>query len=932
MKRTLVLAVVLYLAALASDNSAVAPQAAASLQSTVVGHQSSVTGTEAVTIPQMLSYQGKLTDTLGQPVLDGSYALTFRLYTQPTGGSAIWSEGQTILVKRGLFSALLGAVTPITSLPDAGALYLSLQVAADPELSPRLRIASAAYAYLTERAASADLLQGKDTTALDARYVNEGQADAVNGMMLVDGTVLTADVGDTAVTMAKIARAGATTGQVVKWTGSAWAPGPDNTGGGSGVTNVYQDTGIVCVPNPITSTGNVKLDLSYGDGRYVNVTGDSLTGALRVQGDLRVYGKGRFGPSNTNTGTGAFVVGQGNVVGGSYASVTGGQDNSADGVQSHVGGGGENKVDGDYAFVGGGQVNYATGGRSAIAGGSDNEAYGLFAAIAGGRANIAGDAAGDTCATVAGGRGNLATGMFAFVGGGQDDTASGMSATVAGGEGNRASGFEATVGGGWKNTAGGQDATVGGGYSNDASGSFAFVGGGTTGTAAGSFAVVAGGSGNSAAGRGGFVGGGIDNTAGAATTDTTATIAGGYGNQATGRYASVGGGKNDTASSSYATVGGGHLNRAAGYASVVPGGYANDAGGQHSAVGGGSNNEAGSDHSAVAGGYSNRAFGIRAFAGGGGSNYAGDSLIDTSATVVGGDNNLAGARYAFVGGGKGDTASGSYATIGGGYSNDAAGDYATIGGGYDNRAPGNYVSIGGGYGNNADTLYATVGGGYNNDATGSYSTVGGGSTNKAETTQATVGGGGYNIASGTASTVPGGYYSAASGNRSFAAGTYAKARGAGSFVWSDSCASGDSVRNATDNRWVARARGGVYFYTNLGMTTGAYLAAGSNSWESACDSATKEDFRPVDRGSLLDKVASLRVRNYKMKDQNDGTRHIGPVAQDFHSAFGYGGNETSINMADADGVALAAIQALYDQNQALSKRVAELEARLAGRP
>ena len=63
---------------------------------------------------------------------------------------------------------------------------------------------------------------------------------------------------------------------------------------------------------------------------------------------------------------------------------------------------------------------------------------------------------------------------------------------------------------------------------------------------------------------------------------------------------------------------------------------------------------------------------------------------------------------------------------------------------------------------------------------------------------------------------------------------------------------------------------------------------------------TKEDFRAVDRRALLDKVAALRVRDSKMKDQNDGTRHIGPVAQDFHRAFGYGGTETGINLAAFD--------------------------------
>ncbi|MEO0020120.1 MAG: hypothetical protein ABIK47_05720, partial [candidate division WOR-3 bacterium] len=175
----------------------------------------------AITIPRMLSYQGKLTDSLGNPVPDGNYQLTFRLYTEETGGSPFWTEEQTISVRNGLFSALLGAVNPIGSVPDAGNLYLSLQVGTGSELTPRLRIVSSAYAFLTERAANSDLLQGRDTTyfsravhthpyvdsaggaervgglnlsGLDSRYVNEGQTNSVTSAMIVDGTIVRADV------------------------------------------------------------------------------------------------------------------------------------------------------------------------------------------------------------------------------------------------------------------------------------------------------------------------------------------------------------------------------------------------------------------------------------------------------------------------------------------------------------------------------------------------------------------------------------------------------------------------------------------------------------------------------------------------------------------------------------------------------------------
>ncbi|MEO0071777.1 MAG: hypothetical protein ABIK39_06820, partial [candidate division WOR-3 bacterium] len=152
------------------------------------------TSSFAITIPQMLSYQGKLTDSLGNSVPDGDYQLTFRLYTQETGGTPFWTEEQTVAVKNGLFSALLGSVNPINSVPDAGNLYLSLQVGTGSELTPRLRIVSSAYAYLTERAENADLLQGKDTSALDSRYVNEGQPNSVTSAMIVNGTIVRADV------------------------------------------------------------------------------------------------------------------------------------------------------------------------------------------------------------------------------------------------------------------------------------------------------------------------------------------------------------------------------------------------------------------------------------------------------------------------------------------------------------------------------------------------------------------------------------------------------------------------------------------------------------------------------------------------------------------------------------------------------------------
>ena len=46
----------------------------------------------AASVPGMMSYQGKLTGNDGQPASDGTYSVVFSLYTQETGGTALWTE------------------------------------------------------------------------------------------------------------------------------------------------------------------------------------------------------------------------------------------------------------------------------------------------------------------------------------------------------------------------------------------------------------------------------------------------------------------------------------------------------------------------------------------------------------------------------------------------------------------------------------------------------------------------------------------------------------------------------------------------------------------------------------------------------------------------------------------------------------------------
>lgn len=65
------------------------------------------------------------------------------------------------------------------------------------------------------------------------------------------------------------------------------------------------------------------------------------------------------------------------------------------------------------------------------------------------------------------------------------------------------------------------------------------------------------------------------------------------------------------------------------------------------------------------------------------------------------------------------------------------------------------------------------------------------------------------------------------------------------------------------------------------------------------------------------KVAQLPIQTWAYKS-DPHTKHLGPVAQDFHAAFGLGTDDKHIATVDADGVAVAAIQGL---NQKLEEEI-----------
>jgi hypothetical protein len=279
---------------------------------------------------------------------------------------------------------------------------------------------------------------------------------------------------------------------------------------------------------------------------------------------------------------------------------------------------------------------------------------------------------------------------------------------------------------------------------------------------------------------------------------------------------------------------------------------------------------------------------------------------------------------------------------------------------------------------------ATIGGGAQNTNSGSLATIGGGWNNTIQpyAASATIGGGDFNTIqpNGHWATIPGGVGNSAT-NQAFAVGTDAKANHTGAFVWADSF--GGAFASTANDQFSIRAHGGVrlsdntpnlsfgttprqmlnLYSTNYGIGVqaatlyfrcdaspgvpfagfrwykgGAHndatgntgggtelmsLASGylyvNGTFVSSSDRNAKENFAPVQPCEVLEKVVTLPLLSWNYKTDTT-SRHLGPMAQDFHAAFGLGTDDKHIATVDADGVALAAIQGLNQKVEVRSQR------------
>ncbi len=367
------------------------------------------------------------------------------------------------------------------------------------------------------------------------------------------------------------------------------------------------------------------------------------------------------------------------------------------------------------------------------------------------------------------------------------------------------------------------------------------------------------------------------------------TIGGGYGNKAMWNYSTVGGGFSNVTHGSYGTIVGGRDNNANIY-SFVGGGQENSAGpniANYISIGGGRADTVMGRYGSILGGY---------------DNLAGDENIDTAVVVVGGRNNSATAKYAFVGGGKSNTSSAEYGVIAGGNANTINEEYSVICGGYNNTTNGHRAFIGGGYGNSTGTDY--------------HSYIGNGYVN-------------YNA--GYCSAIPCGYRDSITTNAdySMAFGNYVYVNDDHFVIFYDGSNSGCFWINA-DHHDIAPGNWPIVVGTNTTNGNTAYLSA-TGVWSDGSFDRNRFSLQAVNKTNLLKKIKSIPVFIYKTTDSKE--QHILPDVERFYDEFYCGSGQADfdkkhISATDMAGVSLAAIQELTMLIEEVQEENAELKKRL----
>lgn len=275
-------------------------------------------------IPKLISYQGILTDRGGDPVVDGNYVITLRLYDVSTAGTPLYEEQLNVQAIGGTFNAILGRTTPLTLNFDKQ-YYLGITLQGQQEFAPRTILVTVPYAFNAENAAVAGSLtpnatgavlsinslqgnlqlngSGNITVSQTGNVLTIGSTQTgIQSLASTDNSILVTNGSgpNTTLTLAtvplnKLAPSAATAGDIIRFDGTNWITSKETLySAGNGISIQGQS---IALSSQNASTGQVLKwngtawipsnddNTTYTAGEGLLLTGTQLS-VLPTGGDL----------------------------------------------------------------------------------------------------------------------------------------------------------------------------------------------------------------------------------------------------------------------------------------------------------------------------------------------------------------------------------------------------------------------------------------------------------------------------------------------------------------------------------------------------------------------------------------------------------------------------------------------------------------------
>jgi hypothetical protein len=147
-------------------------------------------GAASAASPRKINFQGRLVDPATGDPREGPFAMTFRIYDAPSGGSPLYAETQDpVGVSNGVFSVQIGSVVALPpELFLSASAYLGVQVGADSEMSPRQQLVMAPYAASALQLSAPDGARVRAGPAAYSTFTSAGNLLLPYGLEATTGT------------------------------------------------------------------------------------------------------------------------------------------------------------------------------------------------------------------------------------------------------------------------------------------------------------------------------------------------------------------------------------------------------------------------------------------------------------------------------------------------------------------------------------------------------------------------------------------------------------------------------------------------------------------------------------------------------------------------------------------------------------------------